>query len=104
MLNFLTPYRAYLYGLAFALLSYAVYAMVIYPRVALKSTKDQLDKAEKNISISTANANVSIADELNRYDANTTQIKIDDLEEKHEEVFIDVIDSNGSIEWVFLKN
>ena len=104
MLNFLIPYRAYLYGLAFVLLSYAVYAVVIEPRVTLKATKEELGRAERNISVSTANTNVSIVDELNKYDANATQIKIDEWEGKHEEISIDVVDSNGSVEWVFFKN
>ena len=99
--------KFYAYALAFVALAYAVYALAIEPRLELKEANTKLDKAEENISVLASNTDVSIVDELNKHDANNTQIKIDKAKDKYENeenVSVDVIKPDGSHEWVFFSN
>ena len=102
-MNFLKPYKLYLYAVLALMFLYGAYVLLVEPRVKLTKVEKKLKRAEQNISVTRDNTQVSIVDELNRYDANKTQIIIDDLKEEYEEInlTVDVVDEHGNHEWVF---
>jgi len=102
-MNFLKPYKLYLYAVLALMLLYGAYVLLLEPRVKLSTANKKLERAEQNISVARDNTQVSIVDELNRYDANKTQMTINDLKDKYEEInlTVDVVNDNNEHEWVF---
>jgi len=102
-MNFLKHYKLYLYAVLALILFYGAYVLLVEPRVRLSKANKELKRAEQNISVAHDNTQVTVVDELNRYDANQTQVIINDLKEEYEEInlTVDVVNDNDEHEWVF---
>jgi hypothetical protein len=94
MLNFLNPYRYYVYSLAFAFLSYAVYNLFLAPRIELKDEKAKTEQLEANITLNTVNLPIKVDNALVITDANKTNKAIKELQ--NEENTIEPNDINYS--------
>lgn len=107
MLNFLNPYKYYAYGVVFLLLSYAVYALVLEPRLELKKAKIKAEQLEVNMTLQAENTKIDIVDELNKYDANETQRRIEELQGDYNEInFTTTVTCPDGFDdvWVFAKS
>jgi len=89
---FLNKY--YGYGLAFVVLSYGVYVLVLEPRLDLKEEKKKNEILETNITLNTLNTPIKIDNSIIIHDANKTNQAIKELQ--NEENTIEPNDINYS--------